>query len=166
MIETHSALSLPYEDFGEKHVVYDGTELLFFFGYAGENSHYWPDQLDSYGSGFCTQQKLGAVDNEYFEIPWDPQKACVVAGTSDQTRAEMRFENAQGFSGSLVFNTRFIETAAAGRVWSPKDAVVTGMVQRWAPESKTLLARRIEHIRPWLELTVLPTSIGTIPSNL
>jgi hypothetical protein len=32
---------------------------------------------------------------------------------------EMRFEDARGFSGSLVFNTRYIETVAAGGEWSP-----------------------------------------------
>lgn len=54
-------------------------------------------------------------------------------------------------SGSLVWNTRYLETRESGRNWSPDDAVVTGLLRRWDEKTKTLLVYRVEHVRTWLD---------------
>jgi hypothetical protein len=70
---------------------------------------------------------------------------------SADIRSEIKFDNAEGFSGSLVWNTRYLEALAAGRNWTPNDAVVTGLVRRWDTATKTLLIYRVEHVRAWLD---------------
>lgn len=50
-----------------------------------------------------------------------------------------------GLSGSLVWNTRFREVSAQGRLWTPADARVTGLLWGWHSPSGVLLATRIQH---------------------
>ena len=64
-----------------------------------------------------------------------------------EERSKVKHENARGLSGSLVWNTRYLEVMKAGGQWTPTDAVVSGMAQRWDDEAETLLIYRVEHIR-------------------
>ena len=68
-----------------------------------------------------------------------------------QNTETLKFENACGFSGSLVWNTRYLEVTRQNLEWSPEDAVVTGLLRRWDQETKTLLVWRVEHLRMWLD---------------
>ncbi|MBA8845725.1 hypothetical protein FHW02_003811 [Ochrobactrum sp. RH1CCR137] len=68
-----------------------------------------------------------------------------------QARRAMMAQDSGGFSGSLVWNTRYLECVSAGREWKPEQAVVTGLLRRWDTSTKTLLAWRVEHLRAWLE---------------
>jgi hypothetical protein len=52
-------------------------------------------------------------------------------------------------SGSLVWNTRFVEMSRRNEHWSPGDAVVTGLLWSWPDESK-IVATRIEYVRSFL----------------
>lgn len=96
-------------------------------------------------------------DPQIFEIFWEPENTQFSAGTSDDVRAKVRFNDPGSFSGSLVWNTRYLEITNAGESWSPEDAVVTGMLRRYDSNTATLLALRVEHLREWLEKRIWKT---------
>ncbi len=148
--DTHHAAAVPFCRFAARHHLAVPEELLFFMGFAGENSRYGFGQHEAYGSAYLSQQKLGSGDAEVFEMLWVPGAAHFATSASEQAKASMAVEDAKGFSGSLAWNTRYLETTAQGRAWTPQDAVVTGLVRRWDQKTKTLLIWRVEHVRAWL----------------
>lgn len=126
-------------------------ELFFFRGIAGENARF----LGAAGSdvtlsGYCSQEERGTGDEQIFEMLWRPDTATVTTGTDDEARAVIKQEKPQGFSGSLVWNTRFVELGCNLATWTPEDAVVVGMLRHYDENTNTLLAWRVEHIRAWL----------------
>jgi hypothetical protein len=146
------AKEIPYERFAFQHSVVDQHELLFFRGFAGENAH---DDLVKYithGSGYCSQEKK-EVDSSarIFEMLWDPEHTSLTSKTTRKARAAMKFRDPAGFSGSLVWNTRYMEVTKASRKWNSSHAVVTGIARRYDPVTKTLLVLRVEHLRDALE---------------
>lgn len=146
----HSADEVSIASFASRHQVVDPAELLFFRGYAGENAGFAWNTHQANSSGYCSQEVKGGGDNEIFEMFWEPQQAQLTTGTPDDARAAMKFDDPQGFSGSLVWNTRYREVTVSGAAWSPVDAVVTGLLRRWDTQTKTLLVWRVEHLRQWL----------------
>ncbi|WP_375778021.1 hypothetical protein ACE103_01280 [Bradyrhizobium sp. ma5] len=127
------------------------SELLFFRGIAGENAPY----VGSFGarailSGYCSQEKQGSGDSNIFEMLWKPGGATVTAGTSEEARNQVMYDDPAGFSGSLVWNTRFVESGCDLTKWTPDDAVVTGLLRRYDEATGTLLAWRVEHLLAWL----------------
>jgi len=147
---SHQAGAVPAAAFAARHYVAQPEELLFFRGYAGENAAYGFGVHAANGSGYCTQEVKASGDSQIFEMFWEPLQTQFTAETSAEAKASMGFNDAQGFSGSLVWNTRYLETAGAGRKWSPADAQVTGLLRRWDTGTKTLLVWRVEHLRAWL----------------
>jgi len=146
----HRAVAIPFDRFAAEHRLDRPEELIFLMGFAGENSHYGFGQHDAYGSGYLSQQKP-AVGTDIFEMLWVPGAARFATGTSDQAKANMAVNDARGFSGSLAWNTRYLEVISQGGQWTPLNAVVTGLVRRWDPDTQTLLVWRVEHVRAWLE---------------
>lgn len=118
--------------------------------YAGENSTY-DGILNSNGTGYLSQEIEDTGDAQIFEMFWEPDKTQYSCGTTDEARAAVKFEEPPGLSGSLVWNTRYLEVTNAGNVWTPEDAVVTGLLRRWKEKTKRLLVWRVEHLRQWLE---------------
>jgi hypothetical protein len=147
---SHKAGAVPAAAFAARHHTAQLEELLFFRGYAGENAAYGFGVHAANGSGYCSQEVKASGDSEIFEMFWEPLQTQFTAGTSAEAKASMGFNDAQGFSGSLVWNTRYLETTAAGRKWSPDDAKVTGLLRRWDTGTKSLLVWRVEHLRAWL----------------
>ena len=152
---THLAQAVPYSRFAQMHAPCEQAELLFFRGYAGENAHYAFGVHQTNGTGYCSQEKANTGDKEIFELFWEPDKTEVSSQTLPEASAEMKFEVAGGFSGSLVWNTRYLEVSRQGCQWSPEDAVVTGLLRRWDQDTKTLLVWRVEHLRSWIETNAL-----------
>lgn len=148
----HSAKSVPFARFAVRHDPRDRSELLFFRGFAGENSPYGFGVLDGLASGYLTQQQP-TDDPEIFELPWEPAKTQL---TGIPPRPDFRKDDPGGFSGALVWNTRFMECAAAKIEWSPDLALVTGLIRRWDTKTKTLLALKIEHVNHWMGSKVRP----------
>jgi hypothetical protein len=146
----HQAQAVPLSKFDERHNLSDPAELIFFYGYAGENSVYGFGVHVANGSGYCTQEVASTGDDQIFELFWEPLKTTVTDGTSKEAASEMLFNDSGGFSGSLVWNTRYVETRTAGREWRPQDAVVCGLLRRWDTGTKTLLVWRVEHLLSWL----------------
>lgn len=100
----------------------------------------------------CTQEIAASGDEKIFEMFWEPLQSQFTSETTDQARAEMNKDDPGGFSGSLVWNTRYLEVTASGNQWTPHDSVITGILRRWDTATKTLLALRVEHLRPFLGL--------------
>ena len=131
-----------------QHNLSQPEELLFFYGYSGENSTFVFENHITNGSGYLTQQnrdaqpELGVV-----ELLWPNGEEAWSEGTTEEARRNMRFSDPSGFSGALVWNTRFIETGADLDRWTPDQAVVTALLKRFVPEDGVLLATPIEAIR-------------------
>ena len=149
----HSAMPVPYERFAAKHQPVQKEELLFFRGFAGENARYAFRVHEANGIGYCSQQKQvsDAPDPSVFEIFWQPQETKFASGVNDEARSAIKFDDPGGFSGSLVWNTRYLECQKSGRAWTPQSAVVTGLLRRWDPDTNTLLVWRVENLRAWIE---------------
>lgn len=149
----HKATPIPYARFAPKHNIADPCEILFFRGYAGQNSHYGFGIHEANGSGYCSQEKHGIdFDRQIFEVFWEPANVEVTRGSSPEARATMMHDDPHGFSGSLVWNTRFMELSNAGQEWTPDAAVVTGLLRRFDPSSRTLLVLRVEHLNAWVNI--------------
>lgn len=151
----HQASAVPYERFASLHRLTDRAELLFVRAFAGENAAYAFGVHQANASGYCTQEIEGAGDASIFEMFWEPEKVQFSEGTTEEARKNVLAVDAKGFSGSLVWNTRYVETRSAGKEWSPSCAVVTGLLRRWDTSTKTLLAWRVEHLRSAIEASVL-----------
>lgn len=148
----HKSMPVPYERFAPAHRIAQREELLFFRGFAGENARYGFGLHEAGASGYCSQEKqVDVLDSSIFEIFWEPQETRFTSGTGEEARNVMRAQDAGGFSGSLVWNTRYMECVSAGREWTPGCAVVTGLMRRWDTKTKSLLAWRVEHLRAWLD---------------
>jgi hypothetical protein len=147
----HQAILIPESRIATQHKPGQGEELLFFHGFAGENSHYAFGVLDSGASAYVTQQSAEAEDdNKIFELLWEPEETEYIESTSAEVRQAMRFMDPGGFSGSLVWNTRYLEVTSAGEPWTPECAEVTGLLKRWDTGTKTLLVSKVEHLRAYL----------------
>lgn len=147
----HQAQPVPYRRFGLHHAPADHAELLFFRGFSGENARYAFGMHQTNGAGYATQEKENTGDDQTFELFWEPENIEPTSQTGPTAAKEIRFEDARGFSGSLVWNTRYVEVTQQGAAWTPEDAVVTGLLRRWDESTRTLLAWRVEHLRLWLE---------------
>lgn len=147
----HQAKTISVARFADEHRIVDRGELLFIHGFSGENSVYAFETLMTNASAYVSQQKEDVVpDEKIFEVFWEPQETTFTKAATDAERKSVRFENSAGLNGSVVWNTRYCETIRNGTVWTPEDAVVTGLLRRWDTGTKTLLVLRVEHLRKWL----------------
>lgn len=144
-----AAEAVPINRFAAKHAPAP-MELLFFRGLAGENARLAFGVFDRTITGYCSQEVPSGGDAQIFEILWSPPNASVTSGTDQKTRATVRFNDAAGYSGSLVWNTRFVEMGCNLNAWSPHAAQVTGLLRRWDTNTASLLAWRVEHLLAWL----------------
>lgn len=150
--ESERVRSVPYSWFADHHAPSDPAEPMFVRGYAGENSTYGFGILESNGTGYCTQVKpIHAVDRRRFEVHWVPDQMQYTTGTDEESRKAVEPIIPRGLSGSLVWNTRYVEVSRAGVKWTPDHAVITGLADRWDPDAKTLLVHRVELVRSWLD---------------
>ena len=143
------AQTIPWDKFAQHHAP-AANELLFFYGLADENSYSGYSKFSKIMSGYCTQEKRDTGDANVFEMFWEPENTKVTSRTGPRIKEEVKFDNAAGYSGSLVWNTRFVEKGCDINRWSPIDAVVTGVLRRWDSTTRTLLVWRVEHLRRWL----------------
>jgi hypothetical protein len=143
------ARPLPMVSFAARHAPVE-HELLFFRGIAGENTYISSFGADAIISGYCSQEKPGTGDANIFEILWKPSGTTVTPATGSEIKGRFKYDDPHGFSGSLVWNTRFVETGCDVSTWHPNQAVVTGLLRRFDDKTDTLLAWRVEHLQSWL----------------
>jgi hypothetical protein len=147
----HKAGALPYDRFANQHALFDCYEILFIRGYAGENSANFGAFSEANGSAYSSQEKKGSGNKEFFEMIWDPEKMKYTTNTTDEERKKVSYQIPKGLSGSLVWNTRYREMTENQKKWTPADAVITGVAQRWDRENKTLIVYRVEHVRSFID---------------
>lgn len=146
LVPTAKAVQL--HQIATQHSLMPSEELLFFYGYSGENSTFVFENHITNGSGYLTQQNRDAKpDPGVVELLWPNGEEAWSEGTTEEARRNMRFSNPAGFSGSLVWNTRFLETGADLNRWTPDQAVVTALLKRFADKDNILLATPIEAVR-------------------
>ncbi|PKQ74028.1 trypsin-like peptidase domain-containing protein [Aeromonas sobria] len=139
----HSAQGIPLSRFANKHQPVN-AELLFMIGYSGDRAGFYFGNFISRGTPYLTQEadfpsNIGN-ENYHFSIHYKPDLASVVDGSSGG------LPKPPGMSGSLVWNTRFVEMSQAGKEWSPEDAQVTGLIWGWPSSDACLLATKVEHL--------------------
>ena len=126
-------------------------EIFFFRGIAGENVSVGAYHSSMILSGYCSQEKPGIAASDIFEILWHPAGTTITRGTSPDIAKQVKYDDPAGFSGSLVWNTRFVEKGCDLSTWTPEDAQATGLLRRWDTSTKTLLVWRVEHLLAWLK---------------
>ena len=123
------------------------NELLFVCGYAFENSQFVVDDLATGATSYLARQSSlpdhpDVDDRVHFALEYRRDAAAQAFG-------ERGLPDPQGMSGSLVWNTRYIETTLRGDAWTPLDALVTGLLWSW-PDENRIVATRIEFVRSFL----------------
>jgi hypothetical protein len=117
---------------------------------AGENAYISAFGADVTLTAYCSQEKEGTGDAHIFEVLLSPRNATVTTGTDAAVRGRFKYDDPAVFSGSLIWNTRFVELGCNISNWSPSDAVITGLLRRYDSDTGTLLVWRVEHLLTWL----------------
>jgi len=143
---SHKAALIPEASLAWAHATVP-REILFFRGYAQENSSFHFENLLSGSTSFATQemeeQPEGLNLRYFFSLHHSPEKAEMLEGNG-------KLPLPPGFSGSTVWNTRFVECLAAGSAWTPSEARVSGIVCRWRTGDAGIVVLRVEYLRSWL----------------
>ena len=147
--QKHNADPLPVSLLAPVHRPVE-NEVLFVRGMAGENFHEAFDIPTPILSAYSTQEVVSQRTGRDFHIIWDPTKVKLTSKTDEGVVARFKHSDPHGFSGSLVWNTRFVELGSDLSQWNPEQAVVTGMLRRGDEKSRLLVAQQIQHLLPWL----------------
>ena len=138
----HQARAVPESHFATAHRTSEG-ELLFIAGYSGECARSAFNHLNTPGTPYLAQQCDLPNDSScqpqfHFALAYNPSLA-----TSADPRSR-GLPSPLGLSGSLVWNTKRLENLKAGKLWSPRDAQVIGIVWGWF--ETCLVATKVEHL--------------------
>lgn len=121
----HKSEPISLDRFSVKHDPVKG-ELLFMVGYSGDRACFYFGTPNSPGTLYLTQEVDFPTDigdsSYHFAIHYKPD---LVSSIDGSTRG---LPKPPGMSGSLVWNTRFMEFLQQERVWSPDHSQVTGIV--------------------------------------
>jgi hypothetical protein len=143
---THGAATIPESLITWAHVAVP-REIIFFRGYAQEDSSFHFENLLSGSTSYATQQMeelpAGLDDRFFFALHHSPEKAEMINGATHLALPP-------GFSGSTVWNTHYVECLSAEKPWTPNEARVTGIVCRWRTGDAGIVVLRVEHLRSWL----------------
>ena len=136
-------------------------ELLFFLGFPGSTAtrHEPATELNKrytwFGQPLATLgvPMLAQVIREPIGSPlkYDPHYHVAVHFPARALRhaggEPVVMPNPHGFSGSLLWDTKFVACAGAKKKWSPENARVCGVV--WAAHShpEIVVATKIDHVR-------------------
>lgn len=123
-------------------------ELLTFTGFAGDKVDFHFNVLCAEGTCYTAREAQlpthPDIDQRFhFGIDYRPDLAIDVIGTGGLPRPP-------GLSGSVVWNTGFVEAKMRGMKWTPDMARVTGIVWGWPSNEGCLVATRIEYLRSFL----------------
>lgn len=168
--EPHDSKCIQLDQLAEYHAPEEG-EWMYLSGYPGELAYAWPPMSDNAGSAqepgqqHCTaisfmcqvqtsfEESLSKeyptpLEDMHFLLPYSPEVA-----EYKSEGPEKVLPLPPGLSGSLVWNTRYVEINSLGQVWKPEDARVTGIVWGGSSKSGVLVATPVEYIWQLLKLT-------------
>jgi hypothetical protein len=143
----HGTAPIPEDKWAFAHAPVDG-EILFLKGFSGSQSRFLFGTLFNNATSFgCQQVPLPAGDSRFdprfhFAVDYRPDRATPLDGRD--------LPNPPGLSGSLVWNTRFIECTTNEIPWSVDQAEVTGLIWGWPSSKGCLIATRAEYVRSFL----------------
>jgi hypothetical protein len=121
-------------------------EILFFKGYSGEQSNFRFGHLITKATSCGAQEApLPAGDPRlHFALDYRPDRATPIGENNPGLPVP------KGFSGSVVWNTRFVECRAKGEEWSVESAAVTGLIWGWPSSAACVVGTRAEFVRSFL----------------
>ncbi len=143
---THDSAMIPESKFAIAHTPVD-REILFFIGFSGQESKFSFGHLITNATSYgCQEIPLPINDTRFnsrfhFALDYRPDRAKSI-GTDRRGLPVPK-----GFSGSLVWNTRFVEHWGKQPSWTPDCAQVTGLVWGWPSSLACIVATRIEYVR-------------------
>jgi hypothetical protein len=142
--ESHGSAMIPEEKWALAHAPVAG-EILFLKGYKGAGVPFLFGTLITNATSYsCQEISVPSNDNRFnsrfhFALPYQPDQTTSLNGRD--------LPLPDGFSGSLVWNTRFVEFTNNKRTWSPDCAQITGLVWAWPSSKACLIATRVEYVR-------------------
>lgn len=145
--EPHGSAGIPEQKWALAHAPVAG-EILFLKGYKGAKVPFLFDTLITNATSYsCQEMPVPPGDNRFnmrfhFALDYRPDRATALDGRD--------LPLPDGFSGSLVWNTRFVEFTNNERPWSPDCAQITGLVWGWPSSEACLIATRVEYVRSFL----------------
>ena len=124
------------------------TEILTFYGFSGERGGFHFGTLINQGTCSTSREITLPADERFnsrfhFGLDYRPDLATTVMGTSG-------LPCPPGFSGSVVWNTGFVEARLRDIAWKPDMARVTGVIWGWLSAHGCLVATRAEFVRSFL----------------
>jgi hypothetical protein len=139
--EGKASSAIPFSRFVGTHAPVD-RELLFFIGFSGKRSKPLYGTLFTTGTPYTSQEPEGAKAPDFPEHEF--HVLYPIGLIEDLGEEPKGAPLPPGFSGSLVWNTRYVESIQNGTEWTPEDAVVTGILKRWIEKEELLTATRVE----------------------
>ena len=143
----HTALAITADQILPAHAAAP-TEVFAFSGYAGERTHFVFGEMQ-FGATTSLAREVQLSDHPeidprfHFGLAYLPDQATSVIGDRGLPRPD-------GMSGSVIWNTRFVEARLNGRGWSADLAAVTGVAFGWPSGQGSIAATRAEHLRSFL----------------
>jgi len=125
-------------------------EILFVHGYPGKYSQYF-----RLCGGIVSRDFPWIATEEPCNCGWFDRATHVAIGYpvrgTDARGPEVDLPDPKGLSGSGLWRTNIV---AKGSSWKPEDVQLVGVIIEWDPESKTLIATKIEHVRTLVLLAI------------
>jgi hypothetical protein len=144
----HSSLPIPESKLSMAHAPVD-REVFFIKGFGGEGSDFHFGYLVTHATSYCCQEVPVPSEEPFnaqfhFALDYRPDLATTVEVNSRGLPIP------KGLSGSVVWNTRFVELWGNGSDWNPDCAEVTGLLWGWPSSAACVVATRIEYVRSFL----------------
>ncbi|MGL5995663.1 MAG: hypothetical protein ACRC1I_03935 [Pseudomonas proteolytica] len=151
----HMAKCVDIGMIARRHEPVDG-EYLYIYGFPGDDAavgfgqhHHRGLAVFSHERDFSTvliDEEPKPIDKYHFLIPYNPEHAVLLDGKNPL------LPKPPGMSGSLVWNTRYVEVTSQGKEWRPEDSRVTGVVWGHSSKASVLVATKIEFLRYFLSV--------------
>ncbi|NIF29463.1 hypothetical protein F3J44_24235 [Pantoea sp. Tr-811] len=175
--EPHEKKCIQLAQLADRHSPMEG-EWMYISGYPGELAHAWPPMPDEIGrTQESGQQHFTAIsfmcqireefDDElsnehprpledmHFLLPYSPEIVEYMSEGPDKV-----LPLPPGLSGSLVWNTRYVEVTSSGRAWEPEDARITGIIWGGSSKSGVLVATPVGYIWQLIDSTISNIKAG------
>jgi len=151
----HTAKCVESNMLSRKHEPVEG-EYLYVYGFPGDDAAVGFGQHSHRGlavfsheiefSSITVDEEPKPIEPYHFLIPYNPEHAKLLEGSNSV------LSRAAGMSGSLVWNTRYVEVSSQGGKWKPEDARVTGILWGHSSKAGVLVATKIEYLRNFLSI--------------
>jgi len=128
------------------HIIHH-NEILYFFGYSGQNTVFAFDVLESKATGYCLQLNKDMQKDPYSaELLFKRSQLQFSDGTQERAKKEIRYDDPRGLSGSLIWDTQYLSSLSRNQHWSPKQAKVIGVLKQFVPDEEVLLFTPIKKV--------------------